>query len=480
MQRWGSALERSKNLHGSAKIIRALCAAVLITIALFQAWPIWSFKATSSLREDEIMAVVRYTSKGFVPAVTKYNIARNHVFYNIVSSLIPGADSTIPLRARLVSFVAVLGSLAVLIAYAARRRWLLPGLACAGLVAGSFAPMDTVLEARGYGLIFLFAMLSSVAFSEWIRTHSRFWLNLMAVSCVLGTYTLPFYVLFGGSLLLLGFLYRPSRETFLAGFLSLAAITMLYLPIAAKIYSVFGEYADRYEKTFISRFQSMDGVFLSLQYFIPSEVLQIGALNFTLLAMAALLFVIFGRFAARPDRISFTGVAVSILAFLAFCLYCRIVPLRVASFLAAPMAFLSVLVIGSILSSRSLAPVRPHIDVLFTVLAAVVMLRSEVAQPLVARADWRSLGVLIERAFPADIRIWMAGDSPALLEWNLSSRAKPEVGALDRDSMSEGKLVALEGYTKPADEKQRFRWEELPEGARFVTSRLSLNYHRVF
>ena len=45
------------------------------------------FKASSSLREDEIMSIVRYSSRGFVPAISTYNLARNHVFYNVVSSL---------------------------------------------------------------------------------------------------------------------------------------------------------------------------------------------------------------------------------------------------------------------------------------------------------------------------------------------------------------------------------------------------------
>ncbi len=480
MQSWRSTFERPKNLQRAGKIIGLLCAAVILTIALHRAWPVWSFKATSSLREDEIMSVARFTSRGFVPAISTYNAARNHVFFNIVSSLIPGADSTMPLRARLVSFLAVLGSLALLAAYAARRGWFLPGLVCAGLLAGYLPAMDSVLEARGYGLVFLFAMLGCVAFCEWIRAPSKIWLNLMAVSCVLGTYTLPFYILFGGSLLLLSFLFRPSKDTFLAGFLSAAAIAMLYLPIVGKIYSVFGAYADRYETTFDSKFQSIEGVYLALQYFFPPELIEFDAQTFILLAVTALLYVGFGRFAPKCDRISFAGVTVSVLAFLAFCLYCRIVPMRVASYLAAPLAFLTVLVAGSLLTSRSVAPVRLYGDVLFTVLAVVVLLKAEVALPSVARADWRSLGVLIERAFPRDIRIWMAGDSPELLQWNLSSRAKPELDALDREAMNEGKLVAVEGFTKPEDEGRRFRWDDLPEGVRFVTSPISLNYHRVF
>ena len=214
--------------------------------------------------------------------------------------------------------------------------------------------MNTVLEARGYGLIFLFATLGSMAFAQWSHTQSRAWLNVMAVTCVLGTYTLPFYVVFGGSLLLLSFLVSPSRETFLAGFLTFAAIALLYLPIAADIFEVFTGYAERYATTFVSTFASIDGVFFSLQYFIPHELFEVGPLSFVLLVLAALLYVAFARFATTTDRLSFAAVTVSIAAFLAFCLYCKIVPARVASYLAGPLAFLALLVTGSILTSRSL------------------------------------------------------------------------------------------------------------------------------
>jgi hypothetical protein len=88
--------------------------------------------------------------------------------------------------------------------------------------------------------------------------------------------------------------------------------------------------------------------------------------------------------------------------------------------------------------------------------------------------------VLIERAFPADIRIGMTGDLPELIQWNLSSRTKPERDTMDRAALSEGKMVAVEGFTAPAEEGRRFRWTDLPAEVRFVTSPISLNYHRVF
>jgi hypothetical protein len=86
---------------------------------------------------------------------------------------------------------------------------------------------------------------------------------------------------------LLAFLYRPSRETFLAVLVSLAAILMLYLPIFGKAYAVFTGYRDRYRNTFSSHFDSIDGVFSAFEYFLP---MQIEALTFVLIALVALLY----------------------------------------------------------------------------------------------------------------------------------------------------------------------------------------------
>jgi hypothetical protein len=108
---WRWMAERADKSQRAWKIAGLLCAAVIFAITLYRAWPIWHFKATSSLREDEIISIVKYTSRGFVPAISTYSLAKNDIFYNVVSSLIPGADSTLPLRARLISFVSVIARL---------------------------------------------------------------------------------------------------------------------------------------------------------------------------------------------------------------------------------------------------------------------------------------------------------------------------------------------------------------------------------
>jgi hypothetical protein len=85
-----------------------ICAVGIAAVAIWRAWLAWEFMATSSLREDEIVNIANYTSRGFIPSVSTYKLARNHVFYNVLSSALPGAASTVPLRARLVCFLSVI------------------------------------------------------------------------------------------------------------------------------------------------------------------------------------------------------------------------------------------------------------------------------------------------------------------------------------------------------------------------------------
>ena len=87
---WRWMAERTDKVQRAWKFAVLLCAAVIVVITIYRAWPIWHFKATSSLRDDEIMSIVKYTSRGFVPAISTYSLARNHIFYNVASSLLPG------------------------------------------------------------------------------------------------------------------------------------------------------------------------------------------------------------------------------------------------------------------------------------------------------------------------------------------------------------------------------------------------------
>ena len=323
-------------------------------------------------------------------------------------------------------------------------------------------------------------MLSCVAFAEWLRTASRLWLKILAVSCVLGTYTLSFYIIFGGILLLLAFCYRPSKDTLLAALLSLAAIAMLYLPIVGELYKVFQGFALKYGRE-MSNFNSIEGVFRTLQYFFPDQLMQINAPHCVVLALLVLLYVAFGRLARVHDRLSAAGVSVAVGGFFTFCLFYQVVPLRVSAYLAAPLAFLGAVFDGfdtfsAFSGTLSFACPNRILSVRDRCLSEV----PDFAEPLTASQNWRAIGLFIERAFPEGTRVWVGGRYGRLLQWNLSSRKMPEGGILDEGGLESGRLVAVEGFIKDDDEKKRLRWEDLPENVRFVTIPLRINYQRIF
>ena len=246
------------------------------------------------------MSIVKYTSRGFVPAISTYSLARNHVFYNVVSSLIPGADST-PATPSPADFLCFRHRFA----WAASRLRRETRVASArsrlrGACRGEF--LCNGPRARSAGLWPDFpvrharvAWLSPSGCALAERFGSTLWR-----SCVFWEpIRLPFCVVFAGGLLLVAFLYRPSRETFLAGLLSLAAILMLYLPIAGQVYAVFTGYRDRYRDTFHSPFESIEGVFSAFEYFLPST-LRRSAL--VLIAWLRCSMSLLRRFATRFDR----------------------------------------------------------------------------------------------------------------------------------------------------------------------------------
>lgn len=460
--------------------VDALCVVVLASVIITEAWPSWSFMATSSLREDETMNVASYTSKGFVPAISTYSLARNHIFFNVVNAFIPGSDSTVPLRARFISFLAVLGTLVLLTVYSGRRGWLIAGCVCAGLLAVNPDFLKVVLEARGYGLLTLFATLQCVALTEWMRTGSQRWLGTMAVACVLGAYTLPFYIVVGGMFLLIAYFSKPSRETLVAGILSLSAIILLYLPVASALWKVATNYKDNYDGQLGANFTAGDAVLRILAFFIPGDVVAMNSLVVAALIAILALFMLLPRPGLASDRRAATAIFAILVVFLAFCFLQKSPPIRIAAFLAAPLAFLSAMALGSALAMRELLAFRPVPQVALAVVGIALIWKTDPTEALVPQQNWRQVGALIDTSFPGNERLWVAGRYNRLLEWNLHPRRSVEKGPMDWDALKQGRLIAVEGFFKNGDMSKRWTLDEIPDGVRFVTVPLLVNYQRVY
>ena len=456
------------------------CGAIIVALAIWQAWPSWKFLGTSSLREDEILNIEQYTSRGFARPVSSYSLARNHIFYNVLNSIIPGSSSTWPPRARMLSFFGVGAGLCLLVGYAWRRGWLIPGVFFAGLIAGNHFAMKTLLEARGYGLIFFFGVVASVAFAEWARTRNVRWLVVLAAAVVAGSYTLPYFLVFGGSLLLLAWLAKPSKQTFGAGLLAAIAILMLYLPVAIDVFQVAAGYGEDYAQSSTFNFSNIENVMGIFQFLVPYELVHFGPAVIVAGVLGIMAFVAAGRFAPNWARLTVGVVASGVVAVTAFFLMIGAVPLRTAAFLGGPQALLAILMTGSILGARIFRSIKPLLHVGVAAFAVLVFCGLNAGEPLLPRQNWKALGVFLERAFPGETRLWASKNYGKLVEWNLRDRRPLESGKMDSAAVLGGQLVVIDAEFNTWAEERRPGRSDFPNDVRFVTFPLLFNYHRVY
>jgi len=456
------------------------CGAMILALSIWQAWPSWEFLGTSSLREDEILNIEQYTSRGFARPATSYSLARNHIFYNILSSIIPGSSSTWPPRARALSFLSVGAGLCLLVAYAWRRGWLIPGAFFAGLIAGNHMAMKTLLEARGYGMIFCLGVVASIAFAEWARTRSVPWLIVMAAAVVAGSYTLPYFLIFGGILLLLAWLAKPSRQTFGVGLLAAVSIIMLYLPLAIDVIRVAAGYGKEYEDGSRNNFASIDAVMRVSQFFVPYDLINVGPAALMSVLAVVMAFVAAARFVPAWARLTVGVVAAGLAGMAAFFLLIGAVPFRTAAFLGGPQAVIAITVIGSVFGATAFRSIKPLLHVGFAVMAVGILGRLDAGEPLIPRQNWRDMGIFLERAFPGQTRLWASKSYGKLIEWNLGDRRPLESGEKDAAAFLGGRLVMVDAEFNSWGEDRRPGWGDFPDGFRFVTFPLLHNYHRVF
>ncbi len=465
---------------GGWRWVLVACGVMVLAVAVWQAWPSWKFLGTSSLREDEILNIEQYTSRGFAKPMSSYALARNHIFYNVLNSLIPGSSSTWPPRARMLSFLSVGAGLCLLVGFAWRRGWLIPGALFAGLIAGNHFAMKTLLEARGYGMIFFFGVVASVAFAGWAQTRSVRWLVVLATAVVAGSYTLPYFLVFGGSLLLLAWLAKPSKQTFGVGFLAAVALFLLYLPLAIDVFEVATGYGKDYAESTTYNFSSIESVVRIFQFLVSYDLAKFGPSVIVTSLAVVLAFVAAARFAPAWERLTVGVVATGVVAVAAFFLMIGVVPLRTAAFLGGPEAVIGVILTGSLLGAKVFRSIKPLLHVGLALFAVVVFAGMTAGEPLLPRQNWKAIGVFLERAFPAEARLWAPKNYGKLVMWNLRDRRPLESGKKDTAAFLEGQLVTIDAEFNTWAEERRPGRLDFPSDVRFVTFPLLINYHRVY
>lgn len=206
-----------RDLKLAAKL-QALLVVVALSLLIARAGQLMWVTAQHSLWGDEIVSVERFSGQGLATCLSDYSIPNNHVLFNAINSVLPGAGSFDPLRARAVSFVAVtLGLLVGIVAMLRRRAWLVL-LAFAIAYLGDDRLLAVHLGARGYGMLACAAVMVCLLVWRYLEDEqSRWQLAALAASVLVGVMTVPTFLFFGGSVLLALFCLRPSRLHFFTG-----------------------------------------------------------------------------------------------------------------------------------------------------------------------------------------------------------------------------------------------------------------------
>jgi hypothetical protein len=198
--------------------VQAALALVAVALLVARAGELLLLTSQHSLWGDEIVSVERFSGQGLAVCLSDYTIPNNHVLFNAINSVLPGAGSFDPLRARIVSFVAVtLGLLVACFALIRRKAWLVL-LAFSIAYLGDYRLLGVHLGARGYGMLGCMAVLVCLLVWQHLENEKQRWpLVALAVSVVVGALTVPTFLFFGGSVLLALFCLRPSRAHFFTG-----------------------------------------------------------------------------------------------------------------------------------------------------------------------------------------------------------------------------------------------------------------------
>ena len=151
------------------------------------------------MRCDESATVLGYASKPFYVGMSLYNEPNNHIFHTLLVHFAIKVAGSAEWAVRLPAFLA--GSVLTLLVFVFARRL---GGPLTALMAAAFASTSSVLieystNARGYTIMWCATAAVLISGYETFRRASPTWFLVLAISAVIGFWTIPVFVMpFGG------------------------------------------------------------------------------------------------------------------------------------------------------------------------------------------------------------------------------------------------------------------------------------------
>ncbi len=452
------------------KPLEMLAAVTLVCIATYNAGLAASFMAMSSLRTDEITSITRYSGQGPMVTATEYRRANNHIFFNLLNSVTPGAGSFHPLRARMWSFVSVAALLALILVWFWSRTAFAAGAIVYSVVALNSLHLVLALEARAYGMIAFLATLAGISFLHH-RTHGdRLSLSVLGITTLLGTYALPYYVVFGGLLILVLWLERPNQEVFLAGLWTAVATLLLYLPVLENLLDVAGSYDDDYE----THFSHIGSAISVLAYLVPGGVPGADLTGVVLGVTVAFFICLLPPVTHSREAKGGLILATVCLAFVAFCFVLGTPPRRVTAFLAPPFALALAVAAFYALNAKPYRGAARILGMIACVAITVFAWNQLGRESFTPHQKWREFGRVVQVLFPEGTQVWFDTDrlnNAAYLDGKYP--LLEEGSALPQSDIEAGRTIVHDANYSYRTLERVITREELPDGIQNITFKTS-------
>ncbi len=425
--------------YGVGNFIELITSAAIVVACLPYLFEAAHKAATTSLWLDEIGSIAGYSSQGPWTTITKYNAANNHIFFNLLNSLTPGAGSYDPLHARLWSIVAVLAALGLAGYELGRRRWFLAGAIFVFLLTINHDLLELCLEARGYGILLFCATAAALWAMRYVQTPARRWLVALSVVVVVGTWTVPTFVFFGGGVWLAMLAFERSWRVLRYGAATLGAIVVVYLPVMGQLRAQEATYAQQFGRNY----DHISDVWSTIRTYLPLHLPSVFAVAiFAILAAVAAL--------VRPSRLGHerwvTAASWVLLGasavFFAGCLILQTPLLRTTAFVVAPLALAVLAPAAVLVRQRNFEVIRPTAAITAAVLLVPAGLTYAKGHPFIPFENWKGADAYVAATFPDNTPVFNERSTTALASY-LSSHDRLDTN-FDIHALLGGQLVVVD------------------------------------
>jgi hypothetical protein len=423
----------------AAPMLEGALSLVLVLMSSVYLVRVVSEMAQTSLWTDELFSIRNWSGTTPWHAATDYETANNHVFTNILTASLPGADYA-AWHARFWSFVAILGMQALVLHAFVRRGRALLGALVFYVFSVNFNWLDLGLQSRGYGMMALCAVVSSLCVWSYLERPSDRALVGFAIATWLGAWTIPSFLFFAAPLWVLLLVTVRSRRVAWFGLAAAAATALVYLPIIGDLYTAFRDYGDTFGRTFTT----IDRVGESLHtYALNAVVTGVDLPVWSIwLLFGVALTVGFLFSPSPPDRRFVLLIVGAVAVFFAICLLLETPIVRTTAFVLAPLVVACAVSVGAVLYHPKLDLWRPLIGgVVVLVLGANALYQANELEFL-PHEDWLEVGRQIEDRFPPGTSVFVTRNGTRLDPY--LSDDYPIVDDLDATAFRAGDLVVVD------------------------------------